>query len=493
MERVLFCRIGSMKYYQGVRDNDSINGGGSYNDSNIGHEQFNFKSRDGVICGFVQPAGDKINLQKIDNTVNNVKTIDNILVIFVSKNVIIGYYKQATIYRNIQNKAVHLDKKKGYCYNIKTNKNNAVLLSSDARTYEIPRGKGAMGQSNICYAYDDKFNLKSDTLWIQKAINYVRINKLVKSYIQSIVAYCEKNIDELPELVDENFEITPLLIIHFLQVVKTIVAKGLKKNYYSVEKKLNAKIKGRISITDTLKRNIFQGQKHKTVCHYQEFGLDCIENRLLKKVLKFVNSYLAKSKISTGQNLQQVLNYCLAPFVSVSDNIDISAIKSFNNNVFFKEYNEAIRLGKMILKRFAYNIQNANNKQPTPPFWIDMAILFEIYILLDNNKVAYQPHGNYGKPDFLIDDIIVDTKYKTDYYRTYVINDIRQLSAYGRDKKIRKKLQLNEQIAKCLIIYPNKTADKKLPTNLWDDSEPITEFIEFKKLAIKLPEYQQNH
>lgn len=295
------------------------------------------------------------------------------------------------------------------------------------------------------------------------------------------------------ELDSNKFEITPLLIIHFLQVMKAIVRKGLKKSYYPVEQNLNAKVKGKINIGKTLKHNIFKGQNHKTVCHYQEFGINCAENRLLKKALKFVQSYLAKSDIKTDDKLEQTLAYCLAPFELVSDNIEIREMKSFKNNAFFKDYAVAIKLAKMILKRFAYHLQNTHTKNLTPPFWIDMSLLFEKYVyalLLANNEVKYQTKGNYGEVDFLIDDVIIDTKYKTGYgdKYDYKIEDIRQLSGYGRDTKIRKKLGLNAEIAKCLIIYPNENASD-LPDNLWVNGESIAQFKSFKKIAIKLPSF----
>lgn len=293
---------------------------------------------------------------------------------------------------------------------------------------------------------------------------------------------------------NNTFEITPLLIIHFLQVIKAIVRKGLKKSYYPIEQNLNAKIKGKINIGKTLKHNIFKGQNHKTVCHYQEFGINCAENRLLKKALKFAQSYLAKSDIQTDDKLKQTLAYCLAPFELVSNNIEIREMKSFKNNVLFKDYAVAIKLAKMILKHFAYNLQNTHSKNLTPPFWIDMSLLFEKYVyalLLTNNKVKYQAKGNYGNVDFLIDDVIIDTKYKTNYSDDKYsdkIEDIRQLSGYGRDTKIRKELDLNTEIAKCLIIYPNKNAPD-LPDDLWVKAEAIPHFEKFKKIAIKLPSF----
>lgn len=293
------------------------------------------------------------------------------------------------------------------------------------------------------------------------------------------------------ELDSNKFEITPLLIIHFLQVMKAIVRKGLKKSYYPVEQNLNAKVKGKINIGKTLKHNIFKGQNHKTVCHYQEFGINCVENRLLKKALKFVQFYLAKkSDIKTDDKLKQTLAYCLAPFELVSDNIEIREMKNFKNNAFFKDHAVAIKLAKMILKRFAYNLQNTDTKNLTPPFWIDMSLLFEKYVyalLLANNEVKYQ----FKHTDFLIDDIIIDTKYKTGYgdKYDYKIEDICQLSGYGREIQIRKKLGLNAEIAKCLIIYPNKNASDLLPDDLWVNGETIAHFKSFKKIAIKLPSF----
>ncbi len=292
------------------------------------------------------------------------------------------------------------------------------------------------------------------------------------------------------ELDSSKFEITPLLIIHFLQVMKAIVRKGLKKSYYPVEQNLNAKVKGKINIGKTLKHNIFKEQNHKTVCHYQEFGINCVENRLLKKALKFVQSYLAKSEsdIKTDDKLKQTLAYCLAPFELVSDNIEIREMKNFKNNAFFKDHAVAIKLAKMIFKRFAYNLQNTHVKNLTPPFWINMSLLFEKYVyalLLANNEVKYQ----FKHTDFLIDDIVIDSKYKTRYKNKYVNDDIAQLARYGRNKVIRKALNLDEEIAKCLIIYPNKIGKERLDKDLWQQAEEIKAFKAFKKIAIKLPSF----
>lgn len=300
-------------------------------------------------------------------------------------------------------------------------------------------------------------------------------------------------------LDSNDFEITPLLIVHFLQLVKSIVKKGLKKGYYPVRENLNAKIKGKINIANTLKHNIFRGQNHKTVCDYQAFGIDCLENRLLKKALKFVHSYLAKSNIKTdenlNENLKQTLAYCLAPFALVGDERDVRTLKQFKNNAFFKEYAEGLNLAKMILKRFAYNFKNTTMQKQTPPFWIDMSLLFELYVyalLPENNDVKYQVNGSLKtQVDFLIGAMIIDTKYKTQYKNKCEIQDIRQLSGYGRDEKIREKLGFeNNEMAECLIIYPQKDAEKKLSQDLWGSADKIKNFKNFKKIGVELPQHK---
>ncbi|MBE8189908.1 MAG: hypothetical protein HAW58_03385 [Candidatus Thioglobus sp.] len=169
----------------------------------------------------------------------------------------------------------------------------------------------------------------------------------------------------------------------------------------------------------------------------------------------------------------------------MGDEVDIYRLQNFKNNAFFKDYSEALKLAKMILKRFAYNLKNTNTKNLTPPFYINMSLLFEQYVyalLLDENEVKYQ----FKKTDFLVNDMIIDTKYKPQYKDKNEDEDIAQLARYGRNKAIRQEINLDEQIAKCLIIYPNKNG-QDLTDNLWNDAAEITQFKEFKKIGIKLP------
>lgn len=107
-EKVLFARIGYMKYYDGEQTGDEKPiGGGKYNNNNIGSEIFNFRNVKEKFYGFVQPPHKKdeyhkakINITRIDPNCKN-EFVEDVLVIFFCRSkttksqVIIGWYKNA--------------------------------------------------------------------------------------------------------------------------------------------------------------------------------------------------------------------------------------------------------------------------------------------------------------------------------------------------------------------------------------------------------------
>ena len=306
------------------------------------------------------------------------------------------------------------------------------------------------------------------------------------------------------EIEQEQDLLTPLLIMQFLQLLKEIVKKGLKRSYYSVERNLNGRIKGKVKVSQNIKRNLINNKKTSTICQYDVFGYDSIENRVLKHTLKFIQRYLAQTS-TLSRYTQPLVNYCQPAFVSVSDDVDLNQLKSIKHNAFYKEYKEAIKVAKLILKRFGYNTRNAK-AQPTgktsvPPFWIDMSKLFEFYILgllkdRYGDKLIFQAKGTYGNPDFLLTDgsnkFILDAKYKPRYqYNIYDINDVRQLSGYARDTKLLTKLGYVSQaeqesaVVGCVLIYTDQGADMTLPDNL--TANKIEGFTRFYQVAVAMP------
>jgi 5-methylcytosine-specific restriction enzyme subunit McrC len=226
-----------------------------------------------------------------------------------------------------------------------------------------------------------------------------------------------------------------------------------------------------------------------------------VENKILKHTMLFIKKYLLLFP-QKFTYLHPILSYCLASFETVDSEVDIKLLKHTECKPFFKEYKIALKLAKLILKRFGYNIKDVdrhkNKKIDTPPFWIDMSKLFELYVLgllkdKYNNAIIFQAQGTYGNPDFLLstkdEKIIIDTKYKPKYQREeYDIEDIRQISGYSRDIGVLKKLGLDDAlnaVVDCLIIYPDQAQEADLPNNLLKN--PINGFTRFYKVPIKLP------
>ena len=315
--------------------------------------------------------------------------------------------------------------------------------------------------------------------------------------------------------IDSKLDLlTPLLVVQFLRIVHEIVRKGLKKSYYRVEQNLYGKVKGKILVGQTIKQNLLKNKPLNTYCTFDEFGVNGLENRLLKKALVFVQRYLPTLKIPHSEKYTtEVFNYIMPAFDFVSEEVNLNDIKHSKTNAFYKEYDDGIRLAKLILKRFGYNITNTQKDTIlTPPFWIDMSKLFELYVLglmipKYGSELKFQFQSNYGKLDYLLTKrkMIVDAKYKTYYNEEFkklsekrkekVATDIRQISGYARDTKVLLRLGKSEEeqlnyIPDCLIIYPvlaKDFDDCADPIDIELAKSPIKEFAQFYKLPVKIP------
>lgn len=301
--------------------------------------------------------------------------------------------------------------------------------------------------------------------------------------------------------------LTPLLVVQYLRLVKEIVRKGLKKSYYKVENNLYAKVKGKVLVSQTIKHNLVKNKPLHTYCGYDEFGLNGLENRLLKKALVFIQRYLPNIKnLQSEKYTTEIFNYINPSFEFVSEEVNLHDIKHTKTNAFFKEYEEAIKLAKLILKRFGYNITNTQEKTiKTPPFWIDMSKLFELYVYSKLKEkfngigeIVYHKKFNCLEPDFILRSnedkykMVVDAKYKPRYdLQNISIDDARQLSGYARLKSIYKYLDMNQnEIIDCLIIYSDQNINRD---NFKGNFEftAIDNYVNFYKIGIELPIHTQ--
>tara|TARA_R100000306_G_scaffold31558_1_gene33625 strand:- start:7010 stop:8104 length:1095 start_codon:yes stop_codon:yes gene_type:complete len=303
-----------------------------------------------------------------------------------------------------------------------------------------------------------------------------------------------------PIEIDQSLDLlSPLLVIQFLNLVKELVKKGLKKSYYREEKHLNARVKGKLLVSQTLKHYTYKNEPLKTVCAFDTFGLDHPENQILKAGLLFVHKYLGQFPEYAVLASQQ-LHYCLPAFDEVTVPKNISKLQHFKTSSFFSTYKEAIRIAKLILKRFGHNIRSVEaRKIQTQPFWINMPKLFELYAFTFlhktyGEKILYQHKSNYQELDFLLNfgdqQMVIDTKYKTKYGKDKTNKeDIRQLAGYARMHKVYDELKKpKNELLDCLIIYPirNKNTEEIKALSL-EDIRPIEKYIGFYRLGLEVP------
>lgn len=312
---------------------------------------------------------------------------------------------------------------------------------------------------------------------------------------------------------DFSVNVEPLLIIAFLESVRQIIRMGgLRKDYIQKEEDLAGKIKGKVVFSKFIKKDIARERKNNVFCRFQEYGVDCLDNRLLKCAMLMCRKNISnhsKQWGSNGAGISRLLNYCLPPFESVSAEITKQEIRQIRINPLYKNYKTAIQLAKLIVDKKSHLItRNSKGKEQVfvPPFIIDMPLLFERYVyhLLHrayDENVKFQVSTYGSKMDFCKADekLIIDTKYKPQWKDSIDHSNVRQLAGYARQLAFRDNYlsASSTDICPCLIIYPDmeKGIDSFKSKELLLKNDEITgidKYLEFYKVGIKLPSKNVN-
>lgn len=328
----------------------------------------------------------------------------------------------------------------------------------------------------------------------------------------SVEAFSEiYNIDsEAPTIYAPSLKgvLSPLIVLHFLGVVCRI--RSLKKGYVHYSENLK-KVKGHIKVMKNERKNIAVKRFDRVFCDYDEYTTDIPKNRLIKKALLFSKQILRPviENHQSGTKVNIMLLRALTMFENVSEDVQIREVRRIKGHKLFSEYNEAVRLAKLILQRYDYSISKTSKEEEyVSPFTLDMSLLYEHYVygLLREaygNRILYQCEGETGFPDFLYCSsgfrAILDTKYIPKYEVTLLDNNvIRQLSGYSRDLPILKKLgykDIDEDSpipnVPCIIIYPKDGDDVKNPFKNRELKDlcktPVRKLARFYKICIPLP------
>lgn len=321
--------------------------------------------------------------------------------------------------------------------------------------------------------------------------------------------------DNFSAIYDIDFEARPiqskalssilssLLVVQYLMTMSRIVSRGLRKGYVHREENIS-KVKGRLDIRRS-ERNVVLGHREQVFCRFEEYLVDTPENRLLKCALMVTSDMVSLMRgHSAYPTLAAMLNNCMIALseVSYTPAMNVNVIKS---NKLYREYNDAIRLANMILRRqdIAINYHRESTHDVVPVFRIDMALLFEHYVLaklrysFGHNAIMYQVNGsNPFIADFLIKKgdlrIIADTKY-VDPSRVSKGDYIKQLGGYSRDHRFLKLLGYDTTdadsvpVVPCLILYPAEQAPSLNEYSIL--SYPVGHTLKFFTFPVRIPTY----
>jgi len=123
--RVLFARIGWMRFYRSIRPDNEPIGGGSYNEENTGSEVANFFPWQGRVYGFFRtPLGSRLNFRRIGRNARDAEALEGVLLIFIGRRaeggqVVVGWAIDRFVERglrtaNVQVKAIRLIRNGGW-------------------------------------------------------------------------------------------------------------------------------------------------------------------------------------------------------------------------------------------------------------------------------------------------------------------------------------------------------------------------------------------
>src|ERR1039458_2088404 len=101
MDRLIFLNVAWMSKYEGLKG-DTMSGGAKQGvDQGWGHEMLNFQPYKGKMYGYAPAPFGTIKVEKL-GAAKGADSVDGVLVIWVARSRIVGWYKNATVYRREQ-------------------------------------------------------------------------------------------------------------------------------------------------------------------------------------------------------------------------------------------------------------------------------------------------------------------------------------------------------------------------------------------------------
>ncbi len=262
------------------------------------------------------------------------------------------------------------------------------------------------------------------------------------------------------KLENENFasqdnhqhKILEIFIHLFTKTLSLELQRGLYKQYITYQENLQV-LRGKYLINENLKYN-FTNQK--IYCEFDEFSPD---NALNKFFLYAIKIFFRHAKDKKG------LKQCELMLDEVAyKHLDINKLEMHFDRL-NRRFEKSFEIAIMILKRY---IPLFSKDKQSFAFLFNMNELFENFVGKMIPDAKLQNQRNFGnlalKPDIIIDNLIIDIKYKKVSNREDLSTaDKYQMYVYGK----------NYEIQKTMLLYPKHVDDVDENLVLGKDEECI--------------------
>ena len=364
---------------------------------------------------------------------------------------------------------------------------NFILKNSDENAPFLSIGSGSGGKFIQARNYVGVLQTKSG-LTIEILPKIADNNDAEKSRSKAVLIKMLRTLKDFPfkssnlaNLKTQNLPLLEIFISMFLCELETLVKKGVKSDYVTLEENLKF-LKGKLNINEQIKRNSVH--KERFYVEYSEFFNDIKINQIIKTTLKFLYK---KSNSSKNQQKIRELLFIFDEVSTCEDYKNFFTKLIINRQV--KHYEQTLLWCKIFLLGDTFTPHKGDDLAFALLF--DMNALFESYVgnfikkkradvsLQHSEKhLIEDPKGFKLRPDiFLEGKFIADTKWKiirqdiNESEKKYKISqaDLYQLYAYGK----------KYECDKLYLIYPKIDGAKQESMKFRYEDEMWLEILYF--------------
>ena len=337
---------------------------------------------------------------------------------------------------------------------------NFILKNSDENAPFLRIGSGSDGKFIQARNYVGVLQTKSGlTIEILPKIADKNDTKRSKAVLIKMLRTLKNfpfKSSNLANLKTQNLPLLEIFISMFLCELETLVKKGIKSDYITLEDNLKF-LKGKLNINEQIKRNSVH--KERFYVGYSEFLNDIKINQIIKTTLTFLYK---KSNLNKNQQKIRELLFIFDEVSTCNDYKNFFTSYTINRQV--KHYEQTLLWCKIFLLGDTFTPHKGDDLAFALLF--DMNALFESYVgnfikkklpgtILQHQEkyLIEKPRKFRLKPDiFLEGKFIADTKWKiirqdiNESEKKYKISqaDLYQLYAYGK----------KYECGKLYLIYP---------------------------------------